>query len=74
MTINWTEFKKKIGNGKTKIVKRSSQKWEFVSYNEDTDEVTIIKNRNSRRLHVLPREHFIDGFEFVQELNKKPLF
>ena len=72
--IDWEEFKKRIGNGKTKIVSRDKQKSEFVSFNSETDEVTIIKNRSSRKLYVMPRKHFIEDFTFIREENRRPLF
>ncbi len=72
--ISWKSFKRLIGNRKTKVVKRNGQRWEFVSYNKKTDEVTIIKNKSSRKLHILPREHFISDFTFIGMKDERPLF
>jgi thymidine kinase len=72
--LDWINFKSLIGNKRTKVVKRAGKRWEFVSFNPETDMVTIIKNKQSKRLHILPRKHFEEDFELVGQLEEKPLF
>jgi len=76
--INWTEFKRLLGNGRTKLVscnvRGHQRQMEFVSYNDETKQVTLVKDKNSRTLHVLELFDFQCDYDFIEELNEKPLF
>jgi len=74
MNINWNEFEKLIGNRKRKYVLRNGQKYLFISYNDETKEVTVKHTLSDRKLIVMPLKHFIEDFSFQKMTNELPIF
>ena len=72
--IDWDKFSKLIGNKKRKYVRRGSGKYVFISFNKETDEVTVKSTRAVRTLRVMPRAAFVEDFSFVKMTNEKPIF
>jgi len=72
--IDWQHFKSLIGNKKRKYVMRGSQKYLFVSHNDELEEITIKHILSDRKLIIMPLQHFIEDFTFSEMTNELPLF
>lgn len=72
--IDWNEFRKLIGNKKRKYLQRRKERFHFVSYNEETQQITVMNTKATRTLRVMPLKYFIEDFTFIEMTNEKPLF